>query len=793
MLNPALAKLFKESKVLYDKYKDPDKEVYTPESYHFNEAPPCIRQLLQGGVLELGSRNMIQYRLAAYFKSQGVIIKDCLVLLDEWVMNIRKEFTHEITHDGRVDYESIKKSNRYVVNTVYSASVYGFSCAGIKQVSGVVCDEDCKGRIESAVITTLFESDKVDMRFKRLAVDAEIVGRRDVVRIIPDTITAKCIGIQLSDKCESCALKGAEDGIKFKITSASPGILNLLEPSNIPIGGKVAALINMKRRQCSSWNWTTTEQNVETIYVSPRMTNEASTHDRYTKRLVYYLGHGIRTNQAYRLSGFTHVSEKDGDVIFVFDSAKELADSLTEFKWTDDMKARSAIFQRGDGETVNHKLNEITESLNRCITRMWGRENMIKVIDLTYHSVRRIPFQGAIIKGWLDTLIIGDSGQGKTTAFDRLSAHYNAGYIASGESARRTGLLYAVDVKSEGPPTLIWGVLPRNSGRIVVIDEAKDLIDEGGFGELTKARSQGIISVDTIASGRARCETRLIIMTNPADRRKMSSFMFPVEAIQHLVPGYEDIRRFDMTIGVMSNEIADEVIHTDVLALPPEDIKYDSRSCSDLIYFIWNLQPDKIIFPHKVQKRVLEVSLYMCRKFSSEIPLVEPADQREKLARISTAIAARLYQSDGDTLEVTEDCVDEAYDFLSELYTGPALDYLAFSSANAKMIVDDVDIEMMIKQFKVDLLWGNRWKDITLYFQHNNYVKAPIISAALGMDQKDIRIMLNWMESNSLVKTIKFGTVATANGIRFFRTLIPVDGREEYKRSVEIKETKEVF
>ena len=793
MINPGLAKLFEEVKKKYEKYKDKDKEIYTPESHHFDESPPCIKQLLQGGVLELGSKNMIQYRLCAYFKSQGVIIKDCIVLMDEWAMNIRKEFTHEITHDGGVDYESIKKQNRYVVNTVYSSGSYGFSCSGIKQIPGVICDDDCKGRIESAIITTLFESDKVDMRFKRLAVDAEIVGRRDVVRIIPETITARCVGMQISDKCESCALKGAENGIKFKITSASPGILNLLEPSNVPIGGKVAALINMKRRQCSSWNWTTTEQNVETVYVSPRMTNEASTQDRYTKRLVYYLGHGIRTNQAYRLSGYTHVSDKDGDVIFVFDSAKELADSLTEFKWTDEMKKRSAIFQRGENETVNHKLNEITESLNRCITRMWGRENMIKAIDLTYHSVRRIPFQGAIIKGWLDTLIIGDSGQGKTTAFDRLAAHYNAGYIASGESARRTGLLYAVDVKSEGPPTLIWGVLPRNSGRIVVIDEAKDLIDEGGFGELTKARSQGIISVDTIASGKASCETRLIIMTNPADRRKMSSFMFPVEAIQHLVPGYEDIRRFDMAVGVMSNEIADEVIHTDILSLPEEKIKYDSRSCSDLIYFIWNLAPEKIIFPHPVQKRVLEVSLYMCRKFSSEIPLVEPADQREKLARISTAIAARTYQSDGNTLEVTEDCVNEAYDFLSELYTGPALDYLAFSSANAKMVVDDVDIEMMIKQFKEHLTWGTMWKDVTLYFQHNNYVKVPIISAALGANQQDIKTMLNWMESNSLVKTIKFGTVATANGIRFFRTLIPVDSSEDYLKSDQIKEKKGEF
>jgi hypothetical protein len=633
----------------------------------------------------------------------------------------------------------------------------------------------------------------VDYRNRRISVDVEIVGRRDGVMIIPESIHAKCVGTGDSTKCGSCALAKAPDGLNFRITAGTFGILNMIESSSTPLSGKIGRAIGMTRRECSSWTYKITEQNVEVIYISPRLTNDVSKSDRYTKKKAYYIGHGIGTNQSYRMSGYTHVSEKDGEVKLVFDKADELSDSLSEFKWTDDMTRESVIFRPSERVNIKTQFNNIVSNLNREVIRMWGRENMIKGIDLAFHSARRIPFQGKIIKGWLDILIIGDSGQGKTTAFERMMEWYKAGYIASGNSSTRAGLLYGVDVKSEGPPTLIWGVLPRNTGRLVMIDEAKNIIDEkGAFQDLTRARSQGIVEVTTIVSGRATSETRLIIVTNPSDRRVMSSFMFPVESIPYLVPAYADIRRFDFAVGVMSNEVSDEVIHTDINTLVKQDNPYTSDRCSNLVYWAWNLKPEDIVYDQKVQKRTLDLSLQMCKEFSSEIPLVEPADQRESLARISTAMAIRMFQSyDGKKLEVTKECVDAAYDFLHDIYNSPSLDYGAFSLANAKMVITDEDIEKLSSVFKSK--WVLDWENITKFFLYNNYAKVNILSSSLGMDITTAREVLNWLESMSLVKTSKYGAYPTTNGVRFFRLLAPTEAISTHLTAEQVVDMGEEF
>ena len=773
MQNIGLSKLYKQAKEQYEKYKLKEKDPVLNEDIKFDEAPPCIKQILSSGVMELGSFNMTQYRLAAYFKSQSISATDCKALMDEWVLNITKEFTHDLNHDGTVDYTSLKRQNAYVVSTVYASSAYGFSCSGIKQVPGVKCDDSCKTKVESSTLVSLYDSDKVIYRNKRISIDAEIVGRRDNVMIIPESIHAKCTATGDSTKCDNCPLARASDGLNFRVTAGSNGILNMVENSNLPFAGKIGKLVGLTRKTCSSWSYKVIEQNIETIFISPRLTNDVSSSDRYTKKKAYYIGHGIGTNQAYRLHGYTHISDKDGEVVLIFDKADELGDSLSEFKWTNQMIEDSKIFRPDEAIKFKDKFNDIITNLNREVIRMWGRENMIKGIDLVFHSVRRIPFQDKIIKGWLDALIIGDSGQGKTTAFERMMEWYRAGYIASGNSSTRAGLLWGVDVKSEGPPALIWGVLPRNTGRLVMIDEAKSIIDEGAFGDLTRARSQGVVEVSTIVSGKASSETRLIIVTNPSDRRVMSSFMFPVESIPYLIPAYQDIRRFDFAIGVMSNEVPDEVIHTDINSLIRSDNPYTSDKCSNLIYWAWNLKPEDIVYTRKVQKRTLDLSLQMCKEYSSEIPLVEPADQRESLARLSAAMAVRMFQSDGKKLEVTNECVNAAYDFLNDIYNTPSLDYGLFSLANAKMFISDETLQKLMQYFKT--CWAFLWESITKFFLYNNYAKPIILSASIGADINTIKEVLNWLESMSLLKTSKYGAFCTTNGVRFFRELMPLE------------------
>ena len=322
---------------------------------------------------------------------------------------------------------------------------------------------------------------------------------------------------------------------------------------------------------------------------------------------------------------------------------------------------------------VMAKYNDIVKSLTYNHIRIWGREDMVMAIDLTYHSVRRFVFQRNTIRGWMNTLIIGDSGQGKTVATEALMKHFNLGYKASAESATRAGLLWGVDIKGNMPNTLIWGSIPRNTGRLVVIDELKEIIKTGAFAQLTEARSSGVVNVDTIESGRAMAETRLILLTNPPAKKRMGSYMYPVESVPDLIPDLEDTRRFDLVVGVASKEISDRVIHQDIETMASVADTYNSDTCKNHLLWIWNLTPDDIVIPHPVEVQILERSLEMCSDYSSIIPIVEPADHREKLARVAVALAARLDSTDKDNrLLVTGHHVEAAHVLMDRLYYSKA-------------------------------------------------------------------------------------------------------------------------
>lgn len=781
-----LALLFKEAKSKYDKYKQQESEA--PDNYQtirFEEEPPCIRQILQSGVMELGTKNQIQYKLSAFFKLQGLNITQTVAIMDEWCYNITPDKTHEITSQGLTDFETIKKQNRYVCNTVFSSNQYGFSCAGIKSIEGVICDEDCKKKIEEVSHVSLFNADKVENRHKRISVDVEVVGRRDNVVIIPQEITATCNSSgTASDKCAQCPLKGCMSGYKFNINSATNAILHFVEPLNISMSGRIARTLGMSRRECSTWSYKITEQNVERLFISPKLTNNADTNtdedDRYTKKECYFVGHGIRTNQPYRMYGYSHVSEKDGEVVLVFDKAEELADSLSEFVWTEDMAKDSIIFKPKKSVDIYEKARYIVKQLNSDIFRLWGREDMLLGMYLAWFSLRKIPFQKRIINGWLDILIIGDSGQGKSHAIGAFINHFGGGYKSSGQSSTRSGLLWGIDVKGSGPPVLLWGLLPRYNRRLIVIDEALDLLkEEGAFEQLTEARSAGKVAVNAIISGEAEAQTRLITMTNPNDKMKMNTFIYPCEAIPQLMGRYQNIRRFTFAVGAMSNEVSDEAIHQDVYDIPDTTSEFTSDKCKNLLYWAWSREPEDIIYDRDAQKVTLDLSLDMCKTYSSEIPLVEPSDQRLVLARVAGAFAAGTFSSpDGVKCEITEACVTAAYEYLNKIYSSPALDYKGFSEANAKLVISPSQMKDLIFNFTHNSTWIHHVDSIVKFFMYNKFIKTPVMSAAIGAEPVVVKTVMNWLAAYFLVKPYgRDGYYLTEQGKNFIVAMNKGEGK----------------
>lgn len=117
---------------------------------------------------------------------------------------------------------------------------------------------------------------------------------------------------------------------------------------------------------------------------------------------------------------------------------------------------------------------DILEDLSENVTRVYEREEILVGILVTYCSPRWVPFNNEIIRGWLVTVIIGDSGSGKTQTHQRIAEFVNIGDCFSGLIGTRTGLAYAlVEHKQKGWQVRI-GRYPANSRKILTVDEAQD-------------------------------------------------------------------------------------------------------------------------------------------------------------------------------------------------------------------------------------------------------------------------------------------------------------------------------
>lgn len=766
---------------LYEKCKERveanmSSSTWEAANYEFDEDPPCIKALLANGVFELGTINMAQFRLAAYLKSRELSPAQAIQILDEWLLKIPPSFIYE--HNpatGEVDYRALKEQNRYVVRTVYAGGHYGFSCSGIKQIPGVsdFCEVECKEAITANLRITLFDATKAENVGRRLIVPVEVVGRQDVVKIVPKLIRAWCTAtMRNSDKCAACILNCSEDKpVEIPVNAGSHAIAEFIGSSKTNRVGKIAKAVGMSRRSCNRWKFTIEEQNAETIYITPPLSDEYIESERYTIQTAYFLGHGIRSNKTYDMEGYLHIDDHTNNAMLIFDDAQESTSSLELFKRTPEMKEQSMVFVP-EANPLD-KLWEIIDSLAYNHIKVWERNPMIAVVDLCFHSARRINFQTKLIRGWMNVLIIGDSGQAKTEVVKVLMRHYNAGYRASAESSTRAGLLWGVNVKGVSQPYLIWGVIPRNSGRLVAIDELKELIEKGGFGDLTEARSSGIVNVNTIVSGRTVAETRLIMMTNPPDRKTMSSYFFPVESVLDTIPTIEDTRRFDLVICVASKELDDSVFHRNIRNMPNIPDLYTSDICRNHILWAWSLNPDDILISPQVEQFILDESMKHCKLYSPEIPIVEPADHREKLCRISTALAIRVNSvNDDDQVVVKDEHVASASELMQNIYNSESMAYDDFSHTHAKIYLDEQGMDDLVTIYRTES-WSPYGERLAEYLVEESWIIPKIMSTACGCDTATANRLMEWMAANKLARVTARGSYSpTSNGVAFVKHLL---------------------
>lgn len=520
------------------------------------------------------------------------------------------------------------------------------------------------------------------------AVGADSVGKRvDLIAVVtsvdqtpylvPDRVKVTCTRDE--GGCATCpvfATRPDDDGsVERRVPSTSSFILEMVGAPKKEQANAVRSALGIPscksyRTKIESWHA------VNDVRLSPRLElGEGDVSSAAQPALL--VRKWVELNQPYAMSGRVHPNPRSQQAMLLLDRATETQDSLNSYAPEASDLAELTVFQARPGlDFLRDKLASIYDDLSHNVTRIFGRRRIHELTDLTYHSVLGFDAWGKSMNGWVNSIVVGDTSQGKSEVTSRLKEHYGLGERVEMKNATVAGLLGGL--QQTGTRWMVsWGVIPRHDRRLVILEEVKGASVEV-IAKLTDMRSSGVAEIPKIERRKAAARTRLLFISNPRGHRSMSSYNFGVEAILELVGSLEDVRRFDVAVTVNEKDLTAD----DMRPNGTFEHVHTSDLCRRLVLWAWTRKPSQVRV--RCVPTIEEEASALCATFSESVPLIDKGTVRQKLARLACAVAARVFSTaDGEHLDVLDEHARHAASFLREAYSDKSFGYADYSRARA--------------------------------------------------------------------------------------------------------------
>jgi len=514
-------------------------------------------------------------------------------------------------------------------------------------------------------------------------------------------------------------------------------------------------------------------ESIERLQLIPEVTFSEDSGG-YTSREAYYIGQGIQTNKAYKIVATVVPHPKNQSAVLYVTEANMSESSLDKFKISKEMADTLRVTFNTDSPI--RKLVDISTNLSYHVTQIYKRQDIIIGSDLVFHSALEFNFGGKLIrKGVVEGLIVGDTQCGKTETIRALISHYKVGEIVTGETASFSGLIGGVQ-KLGDRWILTWGKFPLNNKKLLALDEISGLSTET-LGILSGVRSSGIAEITKIREERTEARVRLIWIGNPRDGKAMGEYSYGILAADELMGSKpEDIARLDFAMGVAKEEVSLNEIREEKRKAGQENI-YTEGVCSNLIMWVWSRKADQIKITPKAESLIYEESERLNKIYSATIPLVDQAQFPVRLAKLSVAVAGRLFSTDetNENIIVNPCHVEAAVWFLERAYKNIYFDYIGYSKFQMKAtFATKGDIDILIRKFTSFPDWKIA-RDFLLQSPHiSDYDARKLLSEQIS--STDFYL---WLLKDKLLYKYGAGYRKTKKLVRLLKVMIREDKDEE--------------
>lgn len=570
---------------------------------------------------------------------------------------------------------------------------YSGSGTQLKQIASASGYKMKPKQINVSVIP-LCDTSKAEHVGKSIKTDVLVNGKHHSPQAIPAELMFSCTA---EDRCERCPCRdnGRED---YFVDAEDPEILEWLYCRDY--GKQIRKEMGLPSR-CQMRVEVTKYQGLESVSVIPALSTHSSEDESvYVTRNAYALGHGVEANQTYSINAMPVVHPRTKESVLIIRSLTGTYDSISGFELTDEeIEAMHTMFSDPPMQIIK----DVCEMLAANYTHIYRRWDLHAAVDLTFHCPRDFSFAGVSLpKGSIELLLFGDTRCGKGQVAEGLVSFYDLGTVVSGENSSLMGLSGGA-LKDGDSFRVVWGAIPINNGRLVVIDEFSGLGSDV-LGKLSRIRSEGIAELNKGGiNAKTKANARLIWIANPKKGRPMMSFANGISAISDLVEANEDIARFDLAVVVQQGEV--DIMDINARVHPTIDTQYDRATLRKLVLWVWSRNPEQILFTREATESILHNATALSTRYSPTIPLIQGENARLKLAKIAAAIAGRCFSSpDGVFLKVTVEHAELAASLICHFYDKPSMGYLQFSEveASANVLRNREELNRFFQQWGED-------------------------------------------------------------------------------------------
>ena len=457
---------------------------------------------------------------------------------------------------------------------------------------------------------------------------------------------------------------------------------------------------------------------------------------------------------------------KGQQLIMLIVSAEQASDSVSNFKITPEVKKNLEVFRDIETQTVERKVHHIARKVKGLLGYN-GNDTLIQAIDLSYHTALAFNF-GAFknVRGYLETLIVGESRMGKSSTASALQKEYGLGAFVSlaGNSATVAGLVGGSNKTSTGFQTRA-GVIPQNHKGLIVFEELGKCA-ANVLTELTDIRSSNEVRIARVSGTMVLpAWVRMVSLTNTKhinnQIKPIASYPNGISIITELVPTAEDIARYDLMV------VLGDRGNTSINPLWEPEPPFPTAAYRTRIRWVWSRTADQIIFSDAVKQQIIQEANNLNQEYDCHIKIFG-TEAWKKICRLAIAIAGYVVSTDEtyENIVVTAGCVTAAVNFLRQIYDNSVFKLKEYVQHERLFSSTDEAAITLLQD-----IW-NKTPAIVQQLEQYASVTKNMLAATTGLGNEELNRTLNRLTKGLFIKVTNFEITPTE---RFRLTLAEIE------------------